>query len=97
MGWGVVVCPSGCRSSKWAEPNGPERQGNLASDGNDEKSIVMLPESNLQGGKSRRDREKQGQRNNKKEKARDWRRGESDHPRKKAWYWFCVHVEVAAH
>lgn len=60
------MCPSGCRSSQWAEPNGPERQGNLASDGNDEKSIVMLPESNLQGGKSRRDREKQGQRNNKR-------------------------------
>lgn len=75
------------------------------SDGNNEKSIVMLPESNLQGGESEgkiereRDRELKREAGTEKESRNTRDAGErvSDHPRKEACYWFCVHVEVAAH
>lgn len=53
-----------CEKCQWTEPNGPERQGNLACDGNDEKSSLLLPESNFQSGESSGGREKQGRRNN---------------------------------
>lgn len=57
----------------------------------------MLPESNLQGGE--RERVRAEKRNRDREGGEKGKRRErvSDYPRKKAWYWFCVHVEVAAH
>lgn len=57
----------------------------------------MLPESNLQGGEGEREMERSRDREGIREGKRRESERVSDHPRRNAWYWFCVHVEVAAH